>query len=234
MDDFTQPTHPFAPAAGGDREGFRWHPWPCPGCSGGQSAWNYLRSRLGPGPAILEVEWEERARTEIDLLGNWIAACPHTSRQELELPRLAEGSEHRVYHRAQDDVVYKHTLSGTFGDNYYLINNRVHQRKCLPLDYLIRLDLWRKVFGWAPMDLGLTRAGQIVTIQGYIVGDIPAQEEVDEYLRAGGFQDVKRQCFIWKKAEGEDEIWVGDTRDENFVKTEHGIIPIDVRLWLGP
>jgi hypothetical protein len=45
---------------------------------------------------------------------------------------------------------------------------------------------------------------------------------------------VKRQCFIWKKAEGEDEIWVGDTRDENFVKTEHGIIPIDVRLWLGP
>lgn len=161
----------------------------------------------------------------------WILSCPHTGEQELVLPRLAEGSEHRVFVHSEDEVVYKHTLAGTFGDTYFIVNNRVHQRQCLPSDYLARLEFWEELFGHAPVALGLTPSGQFVTIQKFIGGEVPSQEEVDEFLWSSGLVDVKRQCFVWKKALPTRDIWVGDTRDENFVKTKHGIIPIDVRLW---
>ncbi len=147
------------------------------------------------------------------------------------MPRLAEGSEHRVFVDPRE-LVYKHTLVGTFGDTYFIVNGRVHQRRCLPSDYLARLDLWEEVFGFAPVALGLTPAGQIVTVQNFVSGEVPSQTEVDEFLWAFGLVDVKRQCFVWKKALPTRDIWVGDTRDENFVKTAQGIIPIDVRLWI--
>ncbi len=149
----------------------------------------------------------------------------------MAMPRAAEGSEHRVFFAPQA-VVYKHTLAGTFGDTYFIVNGRVHQRRCLPSDYLARLDLWDEVFSRAPRSLGMTPVGQFVTVQELMSGDVPSQEEVDEYLWAEGLIDVKRQCFVWKKTMLGRDIWVGDTRDENFVKTVNGIVPIDVRLWI--
>ena len=35
--------------------------------------------------------------------------------------------------------------------------------------------------------------------------------------------------ITWRK---ESEIWLGDARDENFVLTTDGIVPIDIRLWI--
>ena len=130
------------------------------------------------------------------------------------------------------ETVYKHTLAGTFGDTYFIVNNRVHQRRCLPSDYLARLDFWEEVFGYQPNALGITPTGQIVTKQGFVRGECPKQEEVDEFLWSLGLQDVKRQCFVWKKSVAGRDIWVGDTRDENFVKMGDEIVPIDVRLWI--
>ena len=80
--------------------------------------------------------------------GDQVAAVLHQLVQAL--PQLAEGSEHRVFVHADDKLVYKHTLVGTFGDTYHLVNGRVHQRRCLPSDYLARLELWDEVFGYAP------------------------------------------------------------------------------------
>jgi hypothetical protein len=148
------------------------------------------------------------------------------------LPRLSEGSEHRVFVDVPAGRVYKHTLPGTFGDTYFIVNGRVHQRRCLPSDYLARLHLWQKVFGPPPIALGITASGQFVTEQRFVTGDVPSQQEVDDYLWAEGLVDVKRQCFVWRKTVLGSDIWVGDTRDENFVKTANGIVPIDVRLWI--
>lgn len=106
-------------------------------------------------------------------------------------------------------------------------------RNCSPLDYLIRLRLWRKVFGSAPVDLGMTRCGRILSVQKYITGELPTQDAVDDFLVSSGFLDVKRKCFLWKKPYPEFEIWLGDSRDENFVQTTSGIVPIDVRMWFG-
>lgn len=129
-------------------------------------------------------------------------------------------------------LVYKHTLTGTYGDTYFIVNGRVHQRRCLPSDYLARLELWEEAFGYAPIALGITVTGQFVTEQKFIAGEVPDQAAVDEYLLAKGFEDVKRRCFVWKKKSPSRDIWVGDTRDENFVKAPKGLIPIDVRLWI--
>ncbi len=38
---------------------------------------------------------------------------------------------------------------------------------------------------------------------------------------------------MWKKAYEKFEIWLGDARDDNFVETKAGIVPIDIRLWFS-
>ena len=35
------------------------------------------------------------------------------------------------------------------------------------------------------------------------------------------------------EAENGIETWIGDVRDENFVKTPAGLVPIDVRMWVS-
>ena len=128
-------------------------------------------------------------------------------------------------------MVFKTTRLGTYGESYYLHENRVYQRQCSPLEYLIRLTLWDEVFHSAPQSLGIATSGQIISAQPYITGGLPTQETVDEFLLASGFSDVKRHCFLWKKTYGTFDIWLGDARDENFVETPLGLVPIDVRMW---
>jgi len=68
----------------------------------------------------------------------------------------------------------------------------------------------------------------------FIHGDKPTQEEVDQFLSESELTPVKAECFLWKSAFFKDkEIWVGDTRDKNFVKTEVGLVPIDIRIWFA-
>ncbi len=45
---------------------------------------------------------------------------------------------------------------------------------------------------------------------------------------------MKRNCWLWKGTFDDLEIWVGDARDDNFVETPKGIVPIDVRVWSYP
>ena len=91
-------------------------------------------------------------------------------------------------------------------------------------------------FGFAPRPVGLTKAGQIVSAQRFIEGEPPTQVEVDEFLLREGLEPVKRSCWLWKKKDPNNEVeyWIGDARDDNFVKTPHGIVPIDLRMWGVP
>ena len=78
----------------------------------------------------------------------------------------------------------------------------------------------------------MTEAGQIITGQRFITGEIPSQVEVNEFLAAGGFEDVRKSCWLWKRRYNEMSVWLGDARADNFVKTDRGIVPIDIRLWI--
>lgn len=214
-------------------EGIHWRPWPCRHCDAGLSPIGFIVRSSEAGSAIREDEPERLAASQIALLQSWVSKCCHLPEQQLSLPKIAEGSEHEVFLRADVAQVFKLTRPHTFGESYFLKENIVHQRNCSPLDYLIRLRLWKKVFGSAPSDLGITTTGQIVTEQKYIAGDLPNQDRVNEFLESSGFIDVKHQCFLWKKPFEEFDIWLGDARDENFVETPKGIVPIDIRMWFA-
>lgn len=166
----------------------------------------------------------------------WVESCEHTAERSEALARLDEGSEHIVYLAPGGEIVVKLTKPGLYGDSYYVVDGRVHQRCCTPGDYLIRLALLEFTFGFAPNPVGMTKAGQIVTLQRFVEGEPPTLDEVEEFLVRVGFEPVKRSCWLWKKRDPSNEVeyWIGDAREDNFVKTLRGIVPIDLRMWGVP
>lgn len=215
----------------------RWRSWPCEECCRGATVLDFLSGRheasgaLSSGtPDEIIDEVKERER---NWLPEWAASCPHRGEFSRELAKLSEGSEHLVYFNEGGETVLKLTKPGIFGESYFLADGRVNQRCCTPGDYLLRMQFLRTHFGFAPEDIGVTDLGQIVTLQKFVKGDPPTQEEVDAFLQESGLEPVKQNCFIWKRAVPDEgvEYWVGDARDENFVKTASGIVPIDLRMW---
>jgi hypothetical protein len=95
------------------------------------------------------------------------------------------------------------------------------------------MRLWSEVFGYAPIPFGITPAGQIVSRHAFISGDPPSQSEVDSFLFSEGFIPVRQKYWLWEKYFATEgfRMGLGDARDENFVRTAEGIVPIDVRLW---
>ncbi|HEX3856690.1 MAG TPA: hypothetical protein VHY30_05275 [Verrucomicrobiae bacterium] len=147
---------------------------------------------------------------------------------------MDEGSEHLVFLDAPNATVFKATRPNIFGESYYLdATGKINQRNCSPLDYLIRLRLWKKLFQSAPRDLGMTAQGQIISSHKFITGIKPAQADVDSFLFEAGLSAVKQQYWLWKRTYPDFEIWLGDARDDNFVETSAGIVPIDIRLWFS-
>jgi hypothetical protein len=162
-----------------------------------------------------------------------LAICPH-NHKEFTVVALTEGSEHRVYLEQQLACVVKCTLPGLFGDKYFIQEERVWQQACTPYEYLVRLRLWEKTFGFAPQAVGMLESGQILSVQDFVTGSLPRQKQVNLFLRNSGLTAVRESCWLWKM---DDEtqpvsIWVGDARSDNFVEHEGEIVPIDLRLWI--
>lgn len=153
---------------------------------------------------------------------------------ELSFHKVAEGSEHLVFLDAANAKVFKATRPNIYGESYYLdAAGKINQKNCSPLEYLIRLRLWKKLFQSAPRDLGMTEQGQIISSHKFITGEKPAQAAVDSFLLEAGLFAVKQQYWLWKRSYPDFEIWLGDARDDNFVQTDAGIVPIDIRLWFS-
>ena len=228
------------PSESEEPELVRWRPWPCESCRGGASLLDFIFGRHETSSEISggseDEVIEEIIARERAWLVDWVESCGHTTERSDTLARLDEGSEHIVYLAPEGRVVVKLTKPGVYGDSYYLVDGRVHQRCCTPGDYLIRLAMLDLTFGFAPKPVGITKAGQIVSWQRFVEGEPPTQEEVDEFLLREGLEPVKRSCWLWKKNDPSNavEYWIGDARDDNFVKTPHGIVPIDLRMWGVP
>jgi hypothetical protein len=71
------------------------------------------------------------------------------------------------------------------------------------------------------------------TPEEFIAGQKPTQDAVDSFLIEAGLTAVKQKFWLWKKTYPQFEIWLGDAREDNFVETEAGIVPIDIRLWFS-
>jgi len=216
----------------------RWRAWPCESCRRGSTPIGFLVRCLGAsseapqGDRNQVIDWFkgwESAR-----LLEWIQSCEHTKWSEMVLPRLDEGSEHLVLLDELTGEVVKITLPGTYGDYYEIIDGRIHQFDSTPTEYLLRMRWWEKLFSAAPMPIGLTDSGQIISRQRFIQGNPdPPQEEVDRFLHDAGLDAVRQRCWLWKKADHDSghEIWIGDARSDNFVLTLNGMVPIDIRVW---
>lgn len=224
-----------------DAASLRWRAWPCESCRGSTTALGFLVPSFG---ANAEIEGEDRngqiARIKLKqaerLLG-WVTSCPHTEWKELRLPMLAEGSEHRVLFDEQRSEVVKITLPGTYGDYYEIIEGRIHQFDSTPEEYLLRMRWWEKLFSTAPVPMGMTEQGQIISRQKFILGDPdPEQQKVDQFLAEAGAVAVRQSCWLWKMVgvDSNFEVWIGDARSDNFVLGSGGIIPIDIRIWRVP
>ncbi len=221
-------THPV-PAG---PEGLCWRPWPCERCRRGSTPIGIVIGSGSTGKGVRPDDQDAIAELQVRSLVQWVESCPHGGAVLKTLPKISTGSEHAVYFEESSNLVFKKTLPGTFGDHYFLDDsNRVNQEKASPLEYLIRMRLWSAIFGNAPEPVGVIDSGAIVSRQAYIKGNIPSQDSVNQFIEDSGFSGVKIQCFIWKRAFAKFEIWVGDARDENFVETKTGIVPIDLRIW---
>ena len=84
------------------------------------------------------------------------------------------------------------------------------------------------------MACGITEIGQVVSTHQFISGAPPSQEEVNKFLEEAGLIPRKQRYWLWKRSYPKFDIWLGDARSDNFVKSAAGIVPIDVRLWTTP
>jgi hypothetical protein len=230
---------------GGIIEQVCWRSWPCPRCAAGATPVSFLAASHGADPQVsncasafsVNERIERLARFERDELAAWCGGCGHLDGvRQNDFVRIAEGSEHIVYKETGEDEslteIVKVTHPGLYGDYYTVTGGRISQFACTPGQYLKRMELL-DMFGLPTTPVGITDSGQIISRQKFIVGELPSQFEVNTFMSEAGMLPVKVECFLWKiPAEDGIEIWVGDARDENFVKTTSGIIPIDIRMWV--
>lgn len=220
-------------------EEFRWRPWPCAKCSEGTTPIDYLIASHRTNQSVPSGSENQKidgfVALESGWLKEWVLSCPHQDEVRQSLQKLDEGSEHIVYVDYEQASVVKLTKEGIFGDYYQLRENKVVQYSCTPCEYLFRLQLIEGQFGFAPHPLGVTEKGQIVSRQKFVPGTPPTQKEVNEFLSAAGLVPVKESCWIWKMPDpsSDVEIWVGDAREDNFVKNREDILPIDLRMWFA-
>jgi hypothetical protein len=219
------------PATSGER--LCWRSWPCHECAQGTTAISHVFGCCETDPRVWTESPEEIAREQISALATWGSECEHGRDSCETVQELTGGSEHLVFLREEDAQIYKLTRPGIFGETYYFDGNRLCQRNCSPVEYLIRLHLWKKLFRSAPIPLGIGAHGGIVSVQQFIQGRKPRQQDVDALLSASGLTAVKLGYWLWKKTYPHFEIWIGDARDDNFVETNGEIVPIDIRIWFS-
>lgn len=210
----------------------RWRPWPCSKCAGGLTAIGYLFRGEGADSAVRFDQPEKVVAAQSGRLVEFVNSCRHRKEVSISVPWLTRGSEHNIFLSESGENVYKRTITGVFGETYHLDQEgKIFQQKAFPDGYLVRMRFWHKLFPGAPTPLGVTALGEIVSAQPFVSGNIPTQESVDRFLEESGFKAVKKHCFLWKQSSTAFPIWLGDTRDENFVETDAGIVPIDIRVW---
>lgn len=238
MADDAHNSHRTTDSGGG--ESLCWRPWPCSSCGGSSNPIRHLIGSFGTSETVPDgdrnqiIEWLQQR--EASILLKWVESCAHTTWQPLNFPRIAEGSEHLVFFDQTLNEVVKVTREGLYGDYYEIVDNRINQFNCTPLEYLFRASWWEVLFSLSPLPEGITTKGQILSRQKFITGAPPSQEQVDDFLMQSDWTPVRKNCWLWQKemTESAMNVWLGDARADNFVSSPQGLVPIDIRVWALP
>jgi len=97
----------------------------------------------------------------------------------------------------------------------------------------VKLDLVNHIFGTDVILNGVSRGEQasiIISQGGAHPADprssVPTNREVDVFMTSLGFEPVTDEPFEWIKRV--EAIRVSDARPDNFIKSHHFIVPIDL------
>lgn len=154
-------------------------------------------------------------------------------------------SEHKVYFDPASSRAVKHTHPGEFGWTPVLVNDRWTLAIAQPLDYLRRWMIFNEIFdddvrleGVGTFGVSLVIGSKVEPLSIVISQPwrtalevnhpLPSQMEIEECLRAEGFEPLLNSFYGWQRAE--DGIVLLDARPDNFIKTRDGVAPIDLPL----
>ena len=59
----------------------------------------------------------------------------------------------------------------------------------------------------------------------------PSEQEISDFMMSLGFTRMEDSCYRWRRPSdqpGEPSLIVLDTKPDNFIKSAHGVVPIDL------
>jgi hypothetical protein len=158
-------------------------------------------------------------------------------------------SEAEVFYNSSDNRAWKRTWPGAFGFVPRKNSDSGWSAfPALPSDLLFRLSLQNEIFlddirvegifesSGPSMIIGQQSDGvSLVFSQPWIEAKNPAEpypsdEEIGGLMRGLGFAEMPASFYGWKHDDG---TVVLDAKPDNFIKSEPGIIPIDLQITRG-
>lgn len=151
-------------------------------------------------------------------------------------------SEHEVRFRESDLRVVKRTWPGVYGQIPVPKNGNLDRANATPSEYLQRQALQTTVFGSdirlegvsfsdKPSMVLFEPPGQpsfVVSQEFFPKNESPTLDEISDRLTSDGFLPVPGSYFGWFRPS--DSVAIVDAKPDNFVKTEKGIVPIDLQM----
>lgn len=155
-------------------------------------------------------------------------------------------AEHEVRFREADQRAVKRTWPGTYGNVPREVTGRWIQSPATAAEYLHRLALQNDLFAddlqlegamlsrGPSMIIGQPAGGiSLVSSQPWLRADDedaphPSELEIVEFLRHQGFDPMIGSLFGWRHLD--EGIIILDAKPDNFIKTNSGILPIDLLI----
>jgi len=148
-------------------------------------------------------------------------------------------AEHEVFYRPTDNRAVKRTYAGTFGVTNAKKGEQTH---ATPMFYLRRLQLMNREFNSDLRLEGILFGTSLLIGASELQPSMvisqpwhrpanpsdphPSNEEIRQFMESLGFAEMKGSYFGWFKSAG--KITVIDARSDNFIRTENGVIPVDL------
>jgi hypothetical protein len=161
-------------------------------------------------------------------------------------PYSSDTSEHEVRYRLADHRAVKRTWPGTFGNLPTMVDGHWQPAPATPREYLHRWALQNELFGdevrleggmlslGPSMILGMPPDGlSLVISQPWLDAEDsrnphPREIEIAEHLQIRGFAPLFRSLYGWRHLD--EGMIILDAKPDNFIKTNSGILPIDLLI----
>lgn len=174
------------------------------------------------------------AKSQIENIQKWAQQTGHISDFDPSPEMMLDsGSEHEVFFHTKENRIFKRTYPpGVFG----LVGfGHKLERIGTPYFYVRRMALMNRVFDSEIHIMGFTPGDKpsIITSQFFYKGvdaslPHPSREEIAIFMYGQGFLPLPNVSDGWSRKA--DAIIALDTRSDNFIKTAHGTVPIDLVL----